>query len=68
MDQKAKARIMSSEYKKNDGRATDASKRVQRAADKNYPQHGSQAQSAAYGNSPWGGEQADDEGGWCVIL
>ena len=39
MDQAAKARIMSSEYKKNDGKATDWSKRAQKPADKNYPQH-----------------------------
>ena len=39
MDQAAKERIMSEEYKKNDGKATDWSKRAQRAADKNDPQH-----------------------------
>ena len=38
MDQDAKARIMSSEYKGNSGRATDWSSRAQSAADKNYPQ------------------------------
>ena len=37
MDQAAKARIMSNEYKKNDGKATDWSERAQKAADKNYP-------------------------------
>ena len=35
MDQAAKSRIMSSAYKKNDGRATDWSRRAQKAADKN---------------------------------
>ena len=35
MDQSAKERIMSSEYEKNDGKATDWSKRAQSAADKN---------------------------------
>ena len=39
MDQAAKAKIMSNEYKSNDGKATDWSKRAQSAADKNYPQH-----------------------------
>ena len=39
MDQAAKARIMSSEYKKNGGKATKWSKRAQERADKNYPQH-----------------------------
>ena len=35
MDEAAKERIMSAEYKKNDGQATDWSKRAQSAADKN---------------------------------
>ena len=35
MDQAAKRRIMSAEYKKNDGRATAWSRRAQRIADKN---------------------------------
>ena len=35
MDREAAARIMSSEYKKNDGKATDWSKRAQSAADRN---------------------------------
>ncbi|CAI8005496.1 hypothetical protein GBAR_LOCUS4283 [Geodia barretti] len=39
MDQAAKSRIMSSEYKGNDGRSTGWSSRAQSAADRNYPQH-----------------------------
>ena len=39
MDQAAKERIMSSEYKKNDGKATDWSKKAQSAADRNEPQN-----------------------------
>ena len=35
MDQEAKERIMSSEYKKNDGQATEWSRRAQSGADKN---------------------------------
>ena len=35
MDQAAKSRIMSNEYRNNDGQATDWSKRAQRAADRN---------------------------------
>ena len=35
MDEEAKERIMSREYKKNDGKSTDWSERAQRAADKN---------------------------------
>ena len=38
MDQAAKARIMSREYKGNDGMATDLSRTVQSAADRNDPQ------------------------------
>ena len=53
MDQKAKSRIMSSEYKGNDGRATDWSKRAQSAADRN--QHSQ------------GGHSSGDGGGWCTI-
>ena len=34
MDEAAKERIMSSEYKKNDGQATDWSKKARSAADK----------------------------------
>ena len=55
MDQAAKARIMSTEYKRNDGMATDWSRRAQSAADKNEywaQQSGSQSES----------------GWWCVIL
>ena len=37
MDQDTKARIMSKEYQKNDGKATDWFRRAQRAADKNEP-------------------------------
>ena len=40
MDREAAARIMSSEYKKNDGKATDWSRRAQSAADRNDPQSG----------------------------
>ena len=40
MDQEAKSRIMSSEYKRNDGKATDWSMRAQSAADRNEPQSG----------------------------
>ena len=45
MDQAAKERIMSSEYKKNDGMATDWSKRAQSAADRNEPKSQSEAAS-----------------------
>ena len=58
MDQAAKER-MSSEYKKNDGKATDWSKRAQSAADRNEPKSQSEAtdwskraQSAADRNEP----------------
>ena len=57
MDQEAKARIMSSEYKSNDGKATDWSKRAQSAADRNEYQ----AQQS-------GSQQESESGGWCVIL
>ena len=59
MDQSAKSRIMSSEYKKTGGTATDWSSRVQSAADKNYPQH-----SGGSG----GGGGGDEGGSWCTIL
>ena len=55
MDQEAKARIMSTEYKRNDGMATDWSRRAQSAADRNEywaQQSGSQSEA----------------GSWCVIL
>ena len=45
MDQAAKARIMSSEYKKNDGKATEWSMRAQSAADRNEPQTQSETAS-----------------------
>ena len=62
MDQAAKSRIMSSEYKSNQGMATNWSRRAQSAADRNYPQHG---QSGSY----YGGQGADDSSGWwCTIL
>ena len=54
MDQAAKSRIMSSEYKKTGGTATDWSKRAQSAADRNY--------------SGGSSGTAGDEGGWCTIL
>ena len=38
MDKEAAARIMSAEYKKNDGKATDWSRKAQSAADKNESQ------------------------------
>ena len=37
MDQAVKAEVMSSEYKGNDGMATELSKQVQSAADRNEP-------------------------------
>ena len=43
MDQAAKAKIMSNEYKSNDGKATDWSKRAQRAADRNQGQPAQQS-------------------------
>ena len=57
MDQTAKSRIMSNEYRNNDGMATDWSKRAQSAADKNYPQH-------------YPRDQPDNDSGgwWCTIL
>ena len=58
MDQPAKSRIMSSEYKKTGGTATDWSRRAQSAADKNYPQH-----SGGSG----GGGGGDEGGSWCTI-
>ena len=59
MDQAAKARIMSNGYKRNDGMATDWSRRAQKAADRNYPQHQPAQQSdSGSGESGW----------WCVIL
>ena len=45
MDREAAARIMSSEYKKNDGMATDWSKRAQSAADRNESKSQSEAAS-----------------------
>jgi hypothetical protein len=50
-------RIMSSEYKKNDGKATDWSKRAQSAADRNE-----------YWGQQSGSQQESESGGWCVIL
>ena len=38
MDQPAKAWVMGHEYKGNDGKATDLSKKAQSEADKNDPQ------------------------------
>ena len=62
MDQDAKARIMSSVYKKNDGHATDWSSRAQRAADKNYP---TQKGGPHYHDH----DGQEDSGGWgCVLL
>ena len=55
MDQAAKSRIMSSEYKKTDGKATDWSKRAQSAADRNEYQA---RQSGSQSESGW----------WCVLL
>jgi hypothetical protein len=43
MDREAAARIMSSEYEKNDGKATDWSKRAQSAADRNEAKSQSEA-------------------------
>ena len=60
MDQKAKSRIMSREYKGNDGRSTAWSERAQSAADRNYPQGGH--------SSADGGGQGDGGGWWCTIL
>ena len=58
MDQAAKSRVMSAEYKKNDGRATDWSRRTQSAADRN--DSSSRAQSEADGS---------DGGSWqCTML
>ena len=57
MDQAAKSRIMSHEYKSNEGKATDWSKRAQRAADRNE-YHARQS----------GSQQESESGWWCVIL
>ena len=62
MDQPAKARIMSREYKENDGHATDWSSRAQRAADKNYP---TQRGGPHYHDH----DGQENSGGWgCVLL
>ena len=73
MDQEAKARIMSREYKSNDGMATDWSKRAQRAADRNEyraRQSGSQQESEPESEPESDPEsEPESESGWeCVIL
>ena len=74
MDQAAKRRIMSSEYKKNDGKATPWSKRAQRDADKNERSLTGMTQSATNRNeyqarqSGWQSGSQSESGWWCVIL
>ena len=57
MDQEAKSRIMSHEYKSNEGKSTAWSERAQRAADRNE-YHARQS----------GSQQESESGWWCVIL
>ena len=60
MDQEAKSRIMSNEYRKNDGRSTAWSERAQLAADKNEYWQRQETDGGAAGNG--GG------GSWCAIM
>ena len=71
IDQVAKANIMSREYKKNDGCATDLSRGAQKTADINYPtQKGGPHYDENQGSCDYHDhDEQENSGGWrCVLL